>query len=389
MLRPRKTGGKDTCFLFKRKSFLENLESLIIVGMEPNTNTFSDRLIAWYSHAFRPLPWRETRDPYAIWLSEIILQQTRVDQGLAYYHRFLELFPTVLDLANAPEDEVLRCWQGLGYYSRARNLHAAAKMIRDEMAGNFPSTHKEILSLKGVGPYTAAAISSIAFQLPHAVVDGNVYRFLSRLFGIETPIDSPKAQQQFSALAQELMDVKQPGNFNQAMMEFGATVCKPAAPLCEACLFRMECVALQNASVGELPIKSKKTKIRSRYFNFLVMIDAHNNVLIERRKEGDIWTGLYQFPLLETTESISIETLLSAHPFLKTGDFVIQKHSSETRHILSHQHLHARFIHLSVDTLPHAYFPEAESLSIEQLGEKALPRLITRYLESTHISDAH
>ncbi|MFM2286749.1 MAG: hypothetical protein RLZZ543_2246 [Bacteroidota bacterium] len=385
MLRPRKTGGKDTCFLFKRKSFLENLESLIIVGMEPNRNTFSDRLLAWYNLAFRPLPWRETRDPYAIWLSEIILQQTRVDQGLAYYHRFLELFPTVLDLANAPEDDVLRCWQGLGYYSRARNLHAAAKMIRDEMDGNFPSTHKDILSLKGVGPYTAAAISSIAFQLPHAVVDGNVYRFLSRLFGIETPIDSPKAHQQFSALAQELLDVKQPGNFNQAMMEFGATVCKPAAPLCEECVFRMECVALRNSTVRELPIKSKKTKIRKRYFYFLVMIDGHNNVLIERRTEGDIWTGLYQFPLIETAESTSVEALLSEHSYLKAGEFVIQKHSSETKHILSHQHIHARFIHLSVNQLPQAHFPGAESLNIEQLAEKALPRLITRYLETTSL----
>lgn len=381
MLRPLKTGGKDTGFLFKRKDFLEMLESLIIAEMERNMDGFSEQLLTWYGASFRPLPWRETKDPYAIWLSEVILQQTRIEQGTPYYYKFLENFPTITDLANAPEDQVLHCWQGLGYYSRARNLHAAAKKVRDEFKGVFPSDYESILSLPGVGPYTAAAIASIAFNLPYAVVDGNVYRFLSRLFGINTPIDSPAGKKEFQFLAQSLINPKHPGNFNQAMMEFGARVCRPASPDCEYCIFRSNCFAYKNASIDSLPVKAAKTKVRNRYFNFLILCDDQENVLIEKRGGNDIWQGLYQFPLIETESSSPAEGILNVLPIINDSSFQIQKVSSELKHILSHQHLFARFIHIQVANLPHHLFPNAESIPLESLKDRAFPRLITRYLK--------
>jgi A/G-specific adenine glycosylase len=275
---------------------------------------FSNQLIYWYLQNDRDLPWRKSKNPYFIWLSEIMLQQTRVNQGLAYYITFTKEFPTVFDLANASESKVLKLWQGLGYYSRARNLHFSAKYIANELNGEFPSTYDEIKKLKGVGDYTASAISSICFNKAEAVVDGNVYRVLARYFGIKTAINSSAGIKEFKKLAQTLIDPTQPGTHNQAIMDFGALQCKPQNPLCETCPFNSSCIALANKTIKELPLKEKKIKVRKRYFNFLVFIsDNHQTVLSERKGKG-IWQGLYQFPLVETEKSVSKETLQSENP---------------------------------------------------------------------------
>ncbi|MGY8943774.1 MAG: A/G-specific adenine glycosylase, partial [Flavobacteriales bacterium] len=259
---------------------------------------FSNTLIYWYLQNNRELPWRKSKNPYFIWLSEIMLQQTRVAQGLAYYLKFTTSFPTVFDLAKADESTVLKMWQGLGYYSRARNLHFSAKQISKELNGVFPSTYEEIIKLKGIGDYTASAISSICFNEPTAVVDGNVYRVLSRYFGINTPTNSTLGIKEFKTLAQTLIDTSQPGTYNQALMDFGALHCKPQNPLCETCPFSDSCVAFEKKLTKELPVKEKKIKVRKRYFNFLVIkTDAHKTILTERKGKG-IWQGLYQFPLI-------------------------------------------------------------------------------------------
>ena len=345
---------------------------------------FSEQLLAWYYASFRQLPWRETKDPYAIWLSEVILQQTRVEQGTNYYFAFLERFPTILDLANAPQDEVLRLWQGLGYYSRARNLHATAMLIRDQYSGVFPSTYIEILALPGIGPYTAAAIASFAFNIPEAVVDGNVYRFLSRLYEIQTPIDSSKGQKEFKLLAQSLLNIKQPGDFNQAMIEFGAMVCKPANPTCESCVFRTQCYAYKNQTIKSFPVKSQKTKVRNRYLIFLIFEDKLGQTLIQKRSDSDIWAGLYQFPEIELENQIigtSIDDFGQLHPFFMNEAYIVKHVSNEVLHILSHQRLFAHFLHIQVDSINYNYFNNSEIVNTNQLNEKAFPRLITRYLE--------
>ena len=350
---------------------------------EANT-VFSEQLLAWYNTSFRALPWRKTKDPYAIWLSEIILQQTRVEQGMKYYFAFLENFPSILDLANAPQDDVLRLWQGLGYYSRARNLHKTAIQVRDQYNGVFPSTYSEILALPGIGPYTAAAIASFAFNIPEAVVDGNVYRFLSRLFDIQTPIDSSKGQKEFKLLAQSLLNPNQPGDFNQAMMEFGAVVCKPTNPDCLNCVFRTQCYANKNQTIKLLPVKSQKTKVRNRYLLFLIFEDQLGQTLIQKRSDSDIWAGLYQFPEIEL-ENNNIESSFldfgQLHPFFINEAYLVKHISNEVLHILSHQRLFARFLHIQVDSLNYAYFNNSEIVNTNQLNEKAFPRIITRYLE--------
>ena len=260
---------------------------------------FTDNLLKWFATNHRPLPWKGEKNPYLIWLSEIILQQTTVKQGLPYYERFVAAYPSVKQLANAPEDEVMKLWEGLGYYSRARNLHATAKHIAYELNASFPNTYADIIKLKGVGAYTAAAIASFAFDLPHAVLDGNVYRVLSRFFGIETPIDSIQAKKIFTELANELLDKKRPADFNQAMMDFGATHCTPSNPNCRNCLLNTHCFAFLNKKTGELPIKSKKLIKRDRFFNYLI-INQGDSVFIKKRLEKDIWQNLYDFPLIET-----------------------------------------------------------------------------------------
>lgn len=325
----------------------------------------------WYRQNKRGLPWRDTNDPYFIWLSEIILQQTRVDQGLSYYLKFVKSFPTVNHLAKANEQEVLNLWQGLGYYSRARNLHFTAKWISDENKGKFPDNYTELLKLKGVGNYTAAAIASFSFNEPIAVVDGNVYRVLSRVFEIETPIDSNIGQKQFAELAQTLIDLKEPDIYNQAIMEFGALQCTPANPDCENCVLNSLCLAYLKQKVQLLPIKEKKTKVRDRYFHFLIF-EKENKVYLQQRKTKDIWQHLFQFPLIETKSFEIADLRLHAN---QDPNYI----SEEIIHLLSHQRLHAKFYHFKNPPLK----VEEDWILIEQaeIQDYPLPRLIDKYLE--------
>ncbi|PCH78249.1 MAG: A/G-specific adenine glycosylase [Flavobacteriaceae bacterium] len=302
-------------------------------------------LVPWYLENKRELPWRKTSNPYYIWLSEIILQQTRVDQGMAYYLSFVENFPTVNDLANSEESRVLKLWQGLGYYSRARNLHFSAKYIVNQLEGQFPKTYKDLLSLKGVGDYTASAVSSICFDEPMAVVDGNVYRVLSRIFGVDTPINSTKGIKEFKLLAQELLDVKNPGDHNQAMMEFGAVQCKPQNPNCTVCPVNNKCVALAENKVSVLPVKDKKVKVRKRYFNYLVM-QADGYTQLNLRTGKGIWQGLYEFPCVESTGEIDEKDLMNSEDFnaIVKGDVRLKLFRPKmVVHKLSHQHIYTKF----------------------------------------------
>lgn len=309
---------------------------------------FSNKLIAWYLQNKRDLPWRNTVNPYHIWLSEIMLQQTRVLQGLPYYLKFVEAYPKVENLANAPEDEILKLWQGLGYYSRARNLHATAKKVSEDMKGVFPNTHIDLLKLKGVGDYTASAIASIAFNQPEAVVDGNVYRVLSRFFGIFTPINTTNGIKEFKNLAQQLIDNDQPGTFNQAIMEFGARYCVPQNPDCANCIFNDSCVAFQQKKVSELPVKIKAKPVKIRFFNYLVFLSENERTILQQRNGKGIWHKLYEFPLIETSEEIDLSKLKN---FPQFQDFS-EKLNIETIslfnekpviHKLSHQHLITHF----------------------------------------------
>lgn len=340
---------------------------------------FSKTLISWYSKNKRILPWRETSNPYYIWLSEIILQQTQVKQGLPYYEAFIARFPTVYHLANANEGEVLKLWQGLGYYSRARNLHASAKYISFELDGNFPDTYKELLKLKGVGDYTASAIASICYNQVTAVVDGNVYRVLSRYFGIDTPINSGKGQKEFKALAQELIDKDNPADFNQAIMEFGATQCKPKNPDCLSCPFQNSCIAFNKKRIGELPIKIKGAKAKKKYFNFLVFISEDQKTILEKREGNGIWQNLYQFPLLETSKELSINGLkkeVESNDLLKNCVFDLTLYNQESViHKLSHQHLYTKFWIVNVKKLP------VVGINIETIKDYAVPILIGNFIE--------
>jgi len=344
----------------------------------------SQILLDWYRQNHRDLPWRRTNDPYAIWLSEVILQQTRVDQGMPYWFRFLEAFPTATDLANADEQEVLRLWQGLGYYSRARNLHDAAKVVRDEYNGIFPDQYEQIRALKGIGDYTAAAIGSIAFNLPHAVVDGNVYRFLSRIFAINTPIDSTNGKKEFFVLANELIDKSNPGMFNQAMMEFGAMQCKPSNPDCSVCPFNQYCQSFATNTVSEYPVKSKKTKTRNRYFDFIILSDEKNTIL-QKREGKDIWQGLYQFPLIESATKNKNKLDLSKSEvanYLNTNSHKMVKSSAIVKHVLSHQVIFAKFWWINMESVSTAKDANMIKVPWSQLGDYGMPQLIVKYLES-------
>jgi A/G-specific adenine glycosylase len=307
---------------------------------------FSNTLVYWYLHNKRDLPWRNTANPYYIWLSEIILQQTRVDQGMAYYLKFVSHFSTVKDLAFASEESVLKLWQGLGYYSRARNLHFSAKYIVNELNGKFPNTYLDLLKLKGVGDYTASAIASICFNEPTAVVDGNVYRVLSRYFGIATPINSTNGIKEFKKLAQELIDTQNPGNHNQAIMEYGARMCKPQNPNCENCPLNQSCIALSLNKVKDLPVKAKKLKVKNRYFNYLVIQTPLNKTKIVQRKKG-IWMNLYEFPLIETAQEIDEQNLIANDKFEKLFKNVSTSITLFNKdllvHKLTHQHIYTKF----------------------------------------------
>lgn len=343
------------------------------------TMKFSNTLIYWYLQNNRDLPWRKTKNPYFIWLSEIMLQQTRVAQGLSYYQKFTTTFPTVFDLAKAEESTVLKMWQGLGYYSRARNLHFSAKQIATELNGVFPSTYQEIIKLKGIGDYTASAIASICFKEPTAVVDGNVYRVLSRYFGIQTPTNSTTGIKEFKALAQTLIDTSQPGTYNQALMDFGALHCKPQNPLCDSCPFSDSCVALEKKLTKELPVKEKKIKVRKRYFNFLVIKTANQKTILAERKGKGIWQGLYQFPLIESEKTISKEALTSSEEFkdLFPDETTLSLfNTKEIVHKLSHQHLYTHFWIVETKTLRSA------NVLWKNIQDFPVPVLIANFLET-------
>ena len=340
---------------------------------------FTNLLIEWYLQNKRDLPWRNTTNPYPIWLSEIILQQTRVAQGMPYFYAFLESFPTVKELAIADEQQVLKLWQGLGYYSRARNLHQTAQYIANELDGVFPNSYAGLIQLKGIGEYTAAAIASFAYNEPVPVVDGNVFRVVSRYFGIESDISAGKTKKEFTALAAKLLSKEQPALFNQAIMEFGAMHCTPKNPDCENCIFNSSCVALQKGLVGQLPFKSKKTKIRKRYFNYIVLQDKKGNTKIQQRTDKGIWHNLYEFPLFETTQEEGFETIA---PLIKNdtdfGDSVVsiqEANPISLIHKLSHQHLYIKFWKVTVNNTL------TDGVNPEQLRTFPFPIVIHNFIE--------
>lgn len=336
---------------------------------------FSQKILTWYSLNKRDLPWRNISDPYKIWVSEIILQQTRIVQGYDYYLRFISAFPNVKALAEAEEDAVLRMWQGLGYYSRARNIHAAAKQVMELWQGEFPTTYEGIRSLKGIGDYTAAAISSFAFHQPYAVVDGNVYRVLSRYFGIDIPIDTTQGKKYFAALAQQLLPIQQNADYNQGLMDFGATQCLPTSPNCEMCVLNGACVAYNAHRVGDFPIKSRKLKTKERFFVYIKVVTPQG-VWLTRRGGNDIWQGLYEYPLIEFDHTPTMAELLQT-------DFVKQlpqggrwKTVKERyRHVLTHQVIWADLYTLTFDSAlpaPAQYIVVAN----DTCSQYAMPQLI-------------
>ncbi len=340
---------------------------------------FTKNLIHWYSVFKRDFPWRQTKSPYYIWLSEIILQQTQIKQGLPYYEAFVSNFPTVFHLANAKEEQVLKLWQGLGYYSRARNLLKTAQYIVTELQGEFPKTYKDLLSLKGVGDYTASAIASICFNEPTAVVDGNVYRVLSRYYGIATPINSTQGIKHFKALAQSLLPHTNIGDYNQAIMEFGAVQCKPKNPNCIECPLQDSCIAFTQKKIELLPVKINKTKISKKHFNFLVFISENKRTILQQRTAKGIWQNLYQFPLIETTKVLTqkqfdnnkkIKDLLN-----KTKHDFSLYNKKDIIHKLTHQHLHTKFWIITVNILPQKGIP------ISEIHKYPVPKLISKFIE--------
>ncbi len=338
---------------------------------------FTKQIINWYQEHKRDLPWRKSKNPYHIWLSEIMLQQTQVAQGLPYFLKFTENYPTIFDLANAEEEQVLKLWQGLGYYSRARNLHFTAKYIANELNGIFPKTYKELVKLKGVGDYTASAIASICFDEPDAVVDGNVYRVLSRYFGIKTAINSTEGIKEFKILAQNLLDKTQSGLYNQALMDFGAIHCKPKNPLCDQCMLTQNCIAFNTNLVSELPFKEKKTKVRNRYFNYLFIITDDNQTVLNQRVGKGIWQNLYEFPLIETKKAITKQELIKDKKFksIITEEFDLKLfNDTDIIHKLSHQHLYTKFWLIYTSKV------SKQTINIDELENYPVPVLIENFL---------
>ena len=341
--------------------------------------SFSNLLIKWYLQKKRDLPWRNTINPYLIWLSEIMLQQTRVAQGMPYFLSFTTAFPTVFDLAKANEEQVLKLWQGLGYYSRARNLHKTAQFVANELDGIFPDNYKDLLQLKGVGEYTAAAIASFSYNEVIPVVDGNVFRVLSRYFDIETDIASASAKKEFAALAFELMAKDNPALFNQAIMEFGALQCVPKSPNCNICIFNESCTALQKKKVDQLPVKSKKLKVRKRYFNYLVVTDELGNTIIQKRTAKGIWHNLYEFPLIETDKEEDFDCIAEQiqNDFFKGNSILSVTESNEQSivHKLSHQHLYIKFWEVKIEGII------ANGIDAKNLKTFPFPIVIHNFIE--------
>ncbi|RYM32551.1 A/G-specific adenine glycosylase [Brumimicrobium glaciale] len=335
---------------------------------------FALSIQVWYRQNHRNLPWRDTKNPYKIWLSEVIMQQTRVDQGKSYYYKFIENYPDVFSLASADEQEVLRLWQGLGYYSRARNLHSAAQQVVNDFDGVFPNTYKDIKSLKGVGDYTASAIASFAYDLPYAVLDGNAFRVLSRYFNDNTPIDTGQGAKLFKTYAEEVLNREDPAEFNQAIMEIGAMVCKPKNPDCENCPLADTCLAFNEGDPLQLPVKSKKVKVTTRHFHYLIY-PSQDIQLIKREGKG-IWQNMYEFPVLEL-EDKKLKKEVSAIVKDKYGVNIIKRIFDE-RHILTHQHINATF--WEVDEMLKGDTIIVTDLNL--INDLPLPRLIERFLEN-------
>lgn len=344
---------------------------------------FTKQLMRWHQNDnHRAMPWKGETDPYKIWLSEIILQQTRVEQGLDYYNRFVAAFPTVHSLAKAPEKQVFKLWEGLGYYTRCRNLIATAQYISKEKKGQFPNTYDEILSLKGIGPYTAAAIASFAFSLPHAVMDGNVLRVLSRYFGISTAIDSTAGKKIYGLLADELLDKTQPGLYNQAIMDFGATVCKPQLPHCSACPQRRQCRALQLNKVNALPVKEKQLVKKTRFFHYFIC-RYKEKTIVRQRTAKDIWQTLYEFPLLEAEQLLENDDKLItdfAATAAGTKRLSIIGISAAQRQQLTHQLITGRFIEVQLATAPRLN-EGYQLVSAQELAQLPFPKFITSWFQ--------
>ena len=341
---------------------------------------FARLLIEWYHEHKRDLPWRNTNDPYLIWISEIILQQTRVAQGYAYYQRFIERFPNLESLAAAEENEVLKYWQGLGYYSRARNLHQAAISVN----GVFPVKYEDILKLKGVGTYSAAAICSFAYNQPHAVVDGNVYRVLSRFFGVNEPIDSGKGKKIFASLAHDLLDKIQPALYNQAIMDFGALQCTPLSPDCTVCPFKNRCFAFNHNMVSSLPIKQNKTKTSERFFYYLLIRD-NGNIYLNKRTENDIWKNLYELPLIESNTALAVDDFIRKQEFasiFKENSVVNVRLLNKTKHVLSHRIIYADFYELEAQDIKMDFLSKYTRLNMADLELYPVSRLMHNFFEN-------
>ena len=340
---------------------------------------FANELIYWYLENKRNLPWRATKDPYEIWLSEIILQQTRVEQGKPYYFKFLDAYPNVFSLAAASEEEVLKLWQGLGYYSRARNLHFTAKYIVNKLDGKFPDSYRDLLKLKGVGDYTASAIASICYDEPQAAVDGNVFRVLSRIFGISTPTNTGAGVKEFKELGQQLIDKDDPGTFNQGLIEFGSEQCKPRQPLCGSCIFSHKCIAHNEQRIEELPVKLKNLKIKERHFNYLVFLSPEKKTILQQRRGKGIWQGLYEFPLIETPSEATAEQIVQETAY---DEYEIE-HENLTLynekpilHKLTHQHINTRFWIVNCEELP------GKGVFYKQMNKYPVPVLIGNFIDT-------
>lgn len=344
-------------------------------------------LARWYETHQRTLPWRSDPTPYNVWLSEIILQQTRVNQGFDYYLRFIKRWPTLPDLAQATEEEVLKMWQGLGYYSRARNMLACARQVMARHGGSFPKSLEELRALKGIGDYTAAAIASIAFDLPHAVVDGNVYRVLSRIYDIDTPINTSEGVRLFSQLADDFLDREHPGRHNQALMEFGALQCLPTNPNCHDCPIQAHCLAFSHQSQTMRPVKERAVKTRTRYFTYLVLKSIDNKTYLHKRTGNDIWKNLFDFPCIESDHALETDEILDDKLFKDLAadkDFSIQRISSKYTHKLTHQTIVATFVEIKI----HSFLSPIQTKDILLAAENELwaypiPKLIENYLTTT------
>ncbi|MEO8823077.1 MAG: A/G-specific adenine glycosylase [Ginsengibacter sp.] len=352
-----------------------------------NCKFFSKILLGWNeSENKRKMPWKGETDPFRIWISEIILQQTRVQQGLEYYNRFIVAFPTVQSLANADEKEVYKLWEGLGYYSRCKNLIISAKFIYEKLNGRFPRKYEDILALKGIGSYTASAISSFAFNEPYAVLDGNVFRVLSRFFGIEIPINTTEGKKYYGEIAQSLLDKKYPGKYNQALMDFGAVVCKPAAPLCLQCPLQKKCTAFSENKVNALPVNTKKISQKNRFFNYL-LVHYKNKYYVRKRTGKDIWENLYEFILIESNEWLDESAITvneQIRQILNLADYRISYISSKKYQKLTHQIITGKFIHVEIQkplVIP-GYFP----VNGKQLKSLPFPKLIASYLADKNVS---